>query len=221
MQIQWYGQSTFRLVEGDQTVVVDPFDGAAIAAHGRRWDYPALDGLTADLLLITHEHADHNAAGAVGGDPAVLRSTAGTHASPVGEVIGVASEHDEVAGTQRGPNTIFAFTLGGLRVAHLGDLGQRELRPEQTAAIGTVDVLFVPVGGFATIGAEAATDVAANLSPRVIVPMHYRTGRIDFLEPVDDFLARARAVRRLETPAFDVADVLDEDGPVVVVPAAP
>ncbi|MCW2996103.1 MAG: putative Zn-dependent hydrolase [Conexibacter sp.] len=221
MQIQWYGQSTFRLVEGDASVVIDPFDLAAITAYGRRWDYPALDGVTADLLLVTHEHADHNGVEAVGGDPATLRSTAGTHDSPIGAVTGVASEHDEVAGTERGPNTIFVFALGGLRVAHLGDLGQRELRPEQTAAIGTVDVLFVPVGGHATIGAEAATDVVANLSPRVIIPMHYRTERIDFLEPADDFLARARTVRRLETPAFEVADVLGEDGPVVAVPAAP
>ena len=220
MQIDWYGQSTFRLADGGQTVVLDPFDAPAITAR-RRWDYPALDGLTADLLLVTHEHADHNAVEAVGGDPVVLRSTAGTHDSPIGEVVGIASEHDEAAGTQRGPNTFFVFTLGGLRVAHLGDLGQHELRPEQAAALGTLDVLFVPVGGGPTIGAEQATDVAATTSAKVIVPMHYRTARIDFLEPVDAFAAAARRVVRLDEPSFAVADVASDEGPVVVVPAAP
>ena len=81
-------------------------------------------GVEADLLLVTHEHRDHNGVEAIGGDPAILRSTAGTLESPVGEVVGVASEHDEVAGTQRGPNTIFVFTLDGVRVAHFGDFGQ-------------------------------------------------------------------------------------------------
>jgi L-ascorbate metabolism protein UlaG (beta-lactamase superfamily) len=221
MQIDWYGQSTFRLADGGHTVVIDPFDAAAITARGRRWDYPALDGVSADLLLVTHEHPDHNAVHVVDGDPVLLRSTAGTHDSPVGEVVGIASEHDEAAGTHRGPNTFFVFTLGGLRVAHLGDLGQRELRPEQAAALGTVDVLFVPIGGGPTIGAEQAADIAATTSAKVVVPMHYRTERIDFLEPVDAFAEAARRVVRLDTPSFTVADVLSDDGPVVVVPAAP
>src|SRR4051794_23548910 len=119
MQIEWYGQSAFRLSGAEQTVAIDPFgDMSAAASRGLRIDYPAISGLTADLLLITHEHGDHNAVEALGGDPVILRSTAGTLESPLGEVLAVASEHDQVAGTQRGPNTIFAFTLDGLPVAH-------------------------------------------------------------------------------------------------------
>jgi L-ascorbate metabolism protein UlaG (beta-lactamase superfamily) len=221
MNLQWYGQSAFRLTDDDgRSIVIDPFDAPAIAAR-RRWDYPALDGVTADLLLVTHEHPDHNAVEVVGGEPAIVRSLAGTHATPLGEVVGVASEHDEVAGTQRGHNVMYVFDFDGQRVAHLGDLGQRELRGEQAAALGTVDVLIVPVGGGPTIGAEQATDVAATLSARVIVPMHYRTRRIDFLEPVDAFAAAARRVVRLDAPSFGVDDVASDDGPVVVVPAAP
>jgi L-ascorbate metabolism protein UlaG (beta-lactamase superfamily) len=100
-------------------------------------------------------------------------------------VLGVASEHDEVAGTERGANTLFVSTLAGRRVAHLGDLGQRALRDEQLSALGTVDLLFVPVGGGPTIGAQQATEIGAAVG--AIVPMHYKTTRIDFLEPVDEF----------------------------------
>ena len=190
-------------------------------AGRRRWDYPAIAGVEADLLLVTHEHLDHNGVGAIGGDPATLRSTAGRLESPLGEVLAVASEHDEAAGTERGPNTLFAFTLGGRRVAHLGDLGQRALRAEQRAALGTVDVLFVPVGGGPTIGARQATTIAAELGASVIVPMHYRTERIDFLEPVDEFAGLAARVEYLDSAAFDVDALPAGDEPLVVVPAAP
>lgn len=222
MQVEWYGQSAFRLTGDGQTVFIDPFDDLGrLVASGRRWDYPAISGVEADLLLVTHEHLDHNGVGAVGGDPATLRSTAGTHGSPIGEVVGVASEHDPVAGTRRGPNTLFVFTLEGRRVAHLGDLGQRALRDEQAEALGTVDLLFVPVGGGPTMDAAQAAGVTERLGARVIVPMHYRTERIDFLDTVDPFADRARLARRLESPVFELEAVADPDGPVVVVPAAP
>jgi len=147
MHIRWFGQSTF-LISGERTVFIDPFgDMDGLAERGLRFDYPAIEGVEADLLLVTHEHVDHNAVEVIGGSPVILRSTAGTFESPVGEVIAVASEHDEVAGTERGPNTIFRFTLDGLRLSHFGDFGQVELRPEQRQATGELDVLLLPVGG--------------------------------------------------------------------------
>ena len=126
-----------------------------------------------------------------------MRSTAGTFESPIGEITAIASEHDEQAGTARGPNTIFVFTLDGLRVSHFGDFGQRELRDEQAAAVGEIDLLILPVGGGPTIGAEQAALIVERLSPRWVVPMHYRTSRINFLETADDFLERFEHVERL------------------------
>jgi L-ascorbate metabolism protein UlaG (beta-lactamase superfamily) len=222
MQVEWYGQSAFRLTDGATTVFIDPFDDlTGLAERGLRWDYPAIEGVEADLVLVTHEHRDHNGVAAIDGQPVTLRSTAGRLESPIGEVLAVASEHDDAAGTERGPNTLFAFTLGGRRVAHLGDLGQRDLREEQARALGSVDVLFVPVGAGPTIGAEQAAAIAERLSAKVIVPMHYRTERIDFLEPVDAFAALAGRVERPESTAFDLDALPSGDGPVVVVPSAP
>jgi L-ascorbate metabolism protein UlaG (beta-lactamase superfamily) len=222
MHIEWYGQSAFRLTDGEQTVFIDPFDDiSSMSDHGIRWEYPAITGVEADLLLVTHEHLDHFGVDAIGGDPVIVRSTAGRHETPIGEVVSIASEHDEVAGTQRGANTLLLLTFGGRRIAHLGDLGQPALRPEQLAVLGTVDLLFVPVGGHATIDATTATEVAATLGAKVIVPMHYRTHRIDFLDPIDGFLAQAARVERLDVPSFEVEEIDVAGGPVVVVPAAP
>jgi L-ascorbate metabolism protein UlaG (beta-lactamase superfamily) len=174
-------------------------------------------------LLVTHEHADHNAVEVVGGSPETLRSTAGTFESPVGEVIGIASEHDDEAGTQRGPNTIFRFTLDGLGVAHFGDFGQAELRPKQRAAIGEVDVLLLPVGGGPTLGGEAAAAIVRALRPRLVVPMHYRTDAVNFLDPPDEFLAALGArVERLDESELEVERFLGtRDEPTVALLAPP
>ena len=194
-------------------MLIDPFGDMAerLAARGMTFRHPPVEGVSADLVLVTHEHSDHNAVDGAEGTPVVIRSTAGRLDSPVGEIVAIASEHDDRAGTERGPNTIFCFTLDDVRFCHLGDLGQPALRPEQREAIGDVDVLFVPVGGGPTIGGAAAAAVVRELDPRVVVPMHYRNEGVEFLEAPDAFLEALgmRVERRgsseveLDTPAPD------------------
>jgi L-ascorbate metabolism protein UlaG (beta-lactamase superfamily) len=200
-------------------VFVDPFK--PIEREGWQFDYPPIEGVSAELLLVTHEHGDHNAVDAIAGEPAVLRSP-GTYESPVGEVVGIASEHDPVAGTQRGPNTLFRFTLDGLSVAHFGDFGQSVLRDEQRGALGDVDVVFLPVGGGPTVGGEAAAALVRELAPRLVVPMHYRTDAVNFLEPPDAFLeAVGASVTRLDTNEADAEPLLGERGAPTIALLAP
>jgi L-ascorbate metabolism protein UlaG (beta-lactamase superfamily) len=223
MRIRWYGQSTFR-ISGERLVFIDPFgDMDVLAGRGLRFDYPPVEGVEADLLLVTHEHVDHNAVEVIGGSPVILRSTAGTFESPVGEVIAVASEHDEVAGTERGPNTIFRFTLDGLRVSHFGDFGQAELRPEQRNAIGALDVLLLPVGAGPTVGGESAVAIVRALRPRLVIPMHYRTEAVNFLDPPDEFLAALGArVERLDESELEAEQLLGTvEDPTVALLAPP
>jgi len=138
-------------------------------------------------------------------------------------VIAVASEHDDVAGTLRGPNTIFRFTLDGLRIAHLGDFGQAGLRPEQREAIGEVDVLLLPVGGGPTVGGESAAAIVRALGPRLVVPMHYRTEAVNFLEPPDEFLAALGArVERVDDSELEAGALLGTaDDPTVALLTPP
>jgi L-ascorbate metabolism protein UlaG (beta-lactamase superfamily) len=222
MRVEWYGQAAFRLNGQDGTVFIDPFgDMSPMADRGVKFDYPPIEGVEADLLLVTHEHLDHNGVEVIGGNPPILRSTAGRLESPLGDVVAIASEHDEAAGTERGPNTIFVFKLDGLRVAHFGDFGQRSLRDEQADAVGHVDLLFLPVGDGPTIGAEQAAAITHRLGPKWVVPMHYRTPRIGFLEPADAFLEKMPAVERLSETWFDTDSVSGDNGPCAVVPAVP
>ena len=222
MRIRWYGQSAY-LLTGDKTVMIDPFGplDEETRARGIVFDYPAIEPVAADVLLITHEHADHCAPEVVTGSPETIRSTAGKFESPIGEIVAVASEHDDFAGTTRGPNTIFRFTLDGLRFCHLGDFGQASLRPEQATAIGEVDVLFVPAGGGPTIGGEPAARLVRTLRPRLVVPMHYRTPAIGFLDPPDEFLESLGAPVEYVETEFDPADWLGDAASPRVALAAP
>jgi L-ascorbate metabolism protein UlaG (beta-lactamase superfamily) len=218
VNLRWYGQSAFALTGADKTVFVDPFGDLTAAPMG--WRYPPISGARADVLIVTHEHRDHNAVDAIEGEPHLLRSKAGTFEdTPLGTVVAVASEHDREAGTQRGANTISCFTLDGVRIAHFGDFGQATLRPEQETAIGEVDLLFVPCGGHATIDAAGALELVERLKPRIAVPMHYRTPAIDFLEPADAFLDGfpGEVVRW----SGSEAELPGDGGPIALVPAPP
>jgi L-ascorbate metabolism protein UlaG (beta-lactamase superfamily) len=226
VKLRWYGQSAFLLNGEQHRVFIDPFGDMANAAPGRSgwsWPFPLVEGAEADLLLVTHDHLDHNGVDTIGGDPLVL-DRAGTHESPVGEVVGIASEHDAVAGTQRGSNTIFRFSLDGITLAHFGDFGQQSLRPEQREALGDVEVLILPVGGGPTIAPDAAADLVREVQPALVVPMHYRTpGGLDFLDPPDAFLeALGAPVERIETSETDVESLLGSpEEPVVALLAPP
>jgi len=96
-----------------------------------------------------------------------------------------------------------------------------DLRDEQTEAIGQVDLAFLPVGGGPTMGGMLAADIAHRIGARWAVPMHYRTPRVDFLGPADEFLAEIGAAHRAGAAACDTATLPSGDGPVAVVLDAP
>ncbi len=222
MRIRWHGQSAYTLHGASSAVLIDPFDQRLRPDGLRvRFAYRKIPPQQVDLVLVTHEHFDHNGVGVAAGEPRVIRSTAGRIETDLGEVVAIASEHDAEAGTRRGPNTIFVLTLDGVRICHMGDFGQESLRPEQRRAIGPVDLLFIPVGGGPTIGADRAAAIVRELQPRWAVPMHYRTGAIDFLEPPDAFLAQFESVQSAGSAEMELAAAPQDGALHVLYLAAP
>jgi L-ascorbate metabolism protein UlaG (beta-lactamase superfamily) len=223
MRVDWHGQSAFTLDGEAATVFIDPFGDLSDGAWpGIEWGYPTIAPPPAvDLLIVTHEHRDHNAVDIIGGEPTLVRSLAGTHESPLGDVVAIASEHDGAAGTERGPNTIVVFDLDGIRVAHFGDFGQPALRPEQRAQLDGVDLLFLPVGGGPTIDGATAAGIALDLGPTWVVPMHYKTEKINFLETEEAFVEAMPKTVHLDSSSFDTAELERGSAPTALVPAAP
>lgn len=190
MIISCIGHAEFLLeLENGMRLVTDPYDDAC--------GYKVLP-VQADAVLVSHQHHDHCATGNVHGFTQVV-DAAGAHTlSPDVHVTAVPCWHDEVQGARRGSNLMFLIEAEGLRIAHLGDLGHLPT-PEQLAALSPVDVLMLPVGGYYTIDAAQAREVARQLSAQVILPMHYRTrANGDWpIAPVEDFLALYPAAERL------------------------
>lgn len=171
MTITYLGHSCFRLEQDGFSLVIDPYcqvDGLADTAG------------TADAVFCSHEHFDHNFT-------QQLQLT-GRQDSPFA-VRTMDVFHDDQGGALRGPNRIHIFTAGGVTVAHLGDLGH-QLTAEQAAAIGPLDALLIPVGGTYTVDPAGAGQVVEQLKPRVVIPMHYRSGDVGFpvLRPIEEFL---------------------------------
>jgi L-ascorbate metabolism protein UlaG (beta-lactamase superfamily) len=178
MKIKYLAHSSFLITSGGGVkIITDPY------TPGGGLKYQPIKE-AADIVTVSHEHGDHNFTNAVSGNPVVLRDS--------GEVKGikfkaVPAAHDETDGSQRGKNMLFCFSVDGVTVCHCGDLGH-VLTPAQVKALGKVDVLLVPVGGFFTIDAKTAAKVCEQLKPSVIIPMHYKTEKADFpIATIEEF----------------------------------
>ena len=198
MKITWTGHSCFRLEQDGYVIVTDPYEDGKVPGLA-----PVRE--TADLVLCSHEHSDHNARGLV-----ALRKDG--PACPF-KITKIETWHDEVQGAMRGPNTIHLLEAGGTRVAHLGDLGCG-LTAQQEKLLKDVDVLLIPVGGHYTIDAREASDLVDLLSPKHVVPMHFRDDALGVGFPVigtvEEFTALRKGVRFAETSELDTNHLPEE-----------
>lgn len=184
MQIKWFGHSSFLLTsEGGTRILIDPY----YKFLGYRMPVP----VESDIVVVTHNHGDHNKVQAATGDYLLVNEPEAYSRGDV-DIRGFKTFHDKVNGKKRGPNIIFRFQMDGLTICHCGDLGHL-LTEEQIIEIGKVDILIIPVGGRMTLDGTEAAQVRDQLQATVTIPMHYSTkalgilGRILFAK-VDKFL---------------------------------
>ena len=177
-RIVWHGHACFE-INGSSTVVVDPHDGRSIGIK------PPV--VRADIVLISHDHFDHNCARIVKGDFITVKGAEEREIEGV-KIRGVEAFHDEVRGEKRGKIIIYRFEMDGVSFCHCGDIGHKLFR-EQVEAIVPVDVLFIPVGGVFTIDGQTAHEVVEQIKPRIVIPMHYRLGGLSLsIHTLDPFL---------------------------------
>ncbi|MDR7484630.1 MAG: MBL fold metallo-hydrolase [Armatimonadota bacterium] len=176
VSIRYLGWSFFLITAADGLrLAIDPYGNIG---------YP-LPSVEADVVLVTHEHGDHNNVGLIGGSPQVFRGLApgARDWNRVYQRLGgtliyaVPGFHDNEFGTTpRGLDTFFVIESGGLRIAHLGDIGQSTLSESQLRALRTIDVLMIPVGaGPFTVSVADANRLVDQIRPRIVIPMHYKT----------------------------------------------
>ncbi len=167
VNVTYYGHSMFLVEDSRSNLVIDPFDETV--------GYP-LQELEAKLVLVSHNHIDHNNIKIVKGIWHVLDKVE-TFPFVMGSVRieSCRSYHDDCRGNNWGENIIYKWKMSGLTFVHMGDYGEAALSMEQAEFISGVDVLMIPVGGVHTIRCQKAREIVEVFSPAVIIPMHYKT----------------------------------------------
>ncbi|MGD9047270.1 MAG: MBL fold metallo-hydrolase [Anaerolineae bacterium] len=181
-KLHWLGHDSFRL-DGPPVVYFDP--------------WKLKDGLpTADLVLVSHEHADHCSPDDVkkisGPDTVVVASVTAAEKLPGAKIVRP-GDRVTVSGVEieavraynvnkfRSPGVPFhppeaehvgfVVTLDGVRVYFAGDTDHI---PEMVDI--ACDVALLPVSGKYVMTVEESAEAARTLSPQIVVPMHYGAG---------------------------------------------
>lgn len=189
IQLQWLGHSCFRLECSGSAVILDPFQPGSV---------PGCRDIreTANLVLCSHEHHDHAYRDGV---------TLVKGETPF-QVTALPSFHDDCQGAKRGQNLIHVLEAGGVRVAHMGDIGCMP-DPQVLNQLRNLDAMLIPVGGFYTVGPKEAKAIVDAARPRIAIPMHYRSNRFGFdvLTTADEFLALFAHARQEESDTVSIA----------------
>ncbi len=175
MKIKWLGHACFLIAsDSGLKIITDPYETGfrGIINYEPIRESP-------DIVTISHQHGDHNYTSDLQGNPEIVQG-AGKHLVKGIEFVGMPCYHDRVSGQERGDNTIFNFTVDGIRICHCGDLGH-PLDDSSADSLGHVDVLLIPTGGPApTLELDEAIALWERLQPSVIIPMHFRNQKCNF-----------------------------------------
>jgi L-ascorbate metabolism protein UlaG (beta-lactamase superfamily) len=177
MEITWLGHSCFKIKGKEVMLVTDPYSEGFGHLPSK---------LAADIVTLSHHHPGHNWVAGVGDSPKVVSGPGEYEIADV-FITGIYTFHDSEQGKSRGKNTAYLIEIDEIKLCHLGDIGHLP-SPEQVEGFGNIQVLLTPVGGVSTVDAETAAEIVRLLNPKIVIPMHYRTEAVTWLEPVGKFL---------------------------------
>ena len=180
VEIRWLGHSCFVLKGKEKTVLTDPYCPELGYSLGEP---------EADIVTVSHFHPGHSYIEGIANSPKQVKGP-GEYEIGTIFITGLASYHDKEKGETRGKNTIYLIEMEGLTLCHLGDLGH-PLTPSLVEELGNCDVLFLPVGEVSTISIDEAAEIVKQLTPHIVIPMHYKTDVLTRnLESADEFLSK-------------------------------
>lgn len=171
MRIKWLGHScVFITTKNNKKILIDPFKSSAMMKMWpMRMRYESVDE-EADILLITHNHPDHNNIEAAKNPEIIIREAGQKNIDGI-NIVGIETKHANF----RTKNIVFFIKAEEITVCHLGDVGHLLDKKMIEDVKAKVDILFVPLSGFPATSLEKAMMITKQLQPKVIVPIHYRT----------------------------------------------
>jgi len=208
MVITYYGVSCFKVQSGDTVLAFDP--------PSKKSGFKA-PRFQADAVFISHNHDKHNGFENITGkekdSEPFLINMPGEYEIKGIVACGVGTFHDVGEGKKLGLNTAYILSLEGISICHLGDFGEKELRPATRESLGEVDILFIPVGGGNVLETGNAAKVINQIEPKIIIPMHY-----DSDKKLDEFLKEMGKdkIKPVEKLTIKKKDIADKKGEAVV-----
>lgn len=194
MDITWLGHSCFRIKGKDATVITDPFDPSLGYSSNKQ---------KADIVTLSHFHPGHSYLNAVDGYSKAIKGPGEYELKGV-FITGFPSFHDSNDGSERGKNTVYILEIDNVTLCHLGDIGHKP-SSKMEEEFSDIGVLFMPVGGVSTIDGAQAAEIVKEISPKIVVPMHYKTPALKKeLDPLDIFIKKLGSKEVIEQPRLNV-----------------
>ncbi len=183
MRVTWLGHSCFKVESKGYMIVLDPYEDNSVPGCG-------LVRETADEVLCSHEHFDHNARNMIS-----LRE----HGESPIKVTVISTYHDDKQGELRGNNKIHILDDGEVTIAHMGDLGC-ELEPEQLEQLKGLDAIL------------------EQLKPRVTIPMHYRGENFGFdvIGTLEEYTSQCSDVKTYPTNSLQITKDMEQQTAVLM-----
>jgi L-ascorbate metabolism protein UlaG (beta-lactamase superfamily) len=211
MTIKWLGHACFLItLKNDKKILIDPYDNTV--------GYEPIDE-QADILLISHDHYDHNYKDGVSGNYTLIDKEGDYDIDGI-SIKGILQPHDEAYGAKRGNVITFLINADNLNILFLSDIGMVPQK-EYFDSLPDIDILLLPVGGVYTIDAKEAIKIMDEIHPNITIPMHYMTSCLKFaLKGVHEFLQLAGKEydkSRLGNSEFEItADNLKKRSRIVI-----
>jgi len=190
MEIKWYGHASFRISsQKGLSIITDPYTPERIGYR------PISEG--ADIVIVSSDNDPaHCRSDLIKGNPEVVVAL---DVARKGGSIKVKSQNIHAVEVMEAynhpsgspdPNGMYKFTLDGITVSHMGDVGN-PLTWEQLEFLKGTQVLLALAGGFPTILMQDLKNVISEVKPNIVIPMHFRTLRckIVYMNWITEFLS--------------------------------
>lgn len=196
--------------ETEVTLLTDPFESETSVRFPRT--------ITPDVLVLSHQNrSKFNLEGALG-EPFIV-SDPGEYEVKGAFVTGIQDPAIDVGVEKR--HVLYRFNLEGMTIAFLGQL-KRKLTDREIEELGNIDILLLPVGGGDVMDSKLASEIIAEVEPRMVIPLHYDIpGLKTPLAGVDEF-CKALVCKRQDANKLKISkkDLPTEDLVITVLERA-
>jgi L-ascorbate metabolism protein UlaG (beta-lactamase superfamily) len=185
MRVTWYGHACFKLEGSGLAIVTDPYQlGAA---------FPVIRGRIDVVIRSSPDDPAHCNVGAVPGQPRLIEAIEVARTEPLridGTMVTALEVSEHIHREDARANAMYQFALDGVRVFHMGDIGNPFSEEHLHKLEGQVDVMLALTGGPPTIELSDLYAAIKRIQPRIVIPMHYRIDGLRTQIPIvgiDDF----------------------------------